>query len=220
MAFRADEAAENGFQSAKNYLIPIEFSQSQRRKSEELLREIVEELGPVVESYPTWHPLVPQDNRRLPSTVPSGNSNYRGLDHSVYFVHGFITCPYQGAENVIESVEQISDNDAFISASRLEENFYSESACPVLVRCNWKHDIVCDKLVPKKIAVPRMIENELPHWRDAEVAEKWDTMRPYLLGKPHGSRSSLFVGQETALAMKKVYMSMVESGMFGPLMMD
>ncbi|EEE37095.1 hypothetical protein RKLH11_931 [Rhodobacteraceae bacterium KLH11] len=41
-----------------------------------------------------------------------------------------------------------------------------------------------------------------------------------MLGEPHGSRSSLFVDQETALAMKKAYMAMVESGMFGPLKMD
>jgi hypothetical protein len=42
-------------------------------------------------------------------------------------------------------------------------------------------------------------------------------MRPYLLGEPHGSRSSLFVGQDTALAMKKIYLAMCESGMFGPV---
>ena len=40
-------------------------------------------------------------------------------------------------------------------------------------------------------------------------------MRPYLLGEPHGSRSSLFVTQDTALAIKKIYVAMVESGMYG-----
>jgi hypothetical protein len=42
-------------------------------------------------------------------------------------------------------------------------------------------------------------------------------MRPYLLGQPHGNRSSLFVTQDTALAIKKIYLAMVESGMFGPV---
>ena len=62
-----------------------------------------------------------------------------------------------------------------------------------------------------------MLEQELPCWRWSERAESWAVMRPYLLGAPHGKRSSLFVDQETALAMKKAYMAMVESGMFGPL---
>ncbi|RWB97233.1 MAG: hypothetical protein EOQ56_22830 [Mesorhizobium sp.] len=56
----------------------------------------------------------------------------------------------------------------------------------------------------------------LPVWRWSSRAENWETMRPYLLGAPRGSRSSLFVNQETALAMKKICMSMAESGMFGP----
>ena len=38
-------------------------------------------------------------------------------------------------------------------------------------------------------------------------------------GRPHGSRSSLFVSQDTALAMKKIYIAMAESGMFGPMKM-
>jgi len=42
-------------------------------------------------------------------------------------------------------------------------------------------------------------------------------MRPYILGDPHGSRSSLFVSQDTALAMKKIYLAMIESGMYGPV---
>jgi hypothetical protein len=62
-----------------------------------------------------------------------------------------------------------------------------------------------------------MIEKELPAWRWAERSETWETMRPYLLGQPHGSRSSLFVTQDTALAIKNVYSAMVESGMFGVL---
>lgn len=73
--------------------------------------------------------------------------------------------------------------------------------------------------MPKKLAVPLMIEKELPAWKWSSRAERWETMRPYLLGAPHGSRSSLFVTQDTALVMKKVYMAMVESGMYGPLKM-
>lgn len=41
-------------------------------------------------------------------------------------------------------------------------------------------------------------------------------MRPYILGSPHGRRSSLFVNQESGQAMKKVWEALIASGMFGP----
>jgi|TARA_Y100000815_G_C13298859_1_gene483801 hypothetical protein len=40
-----------------------------------------------------------------------------------------------------------------------------------------------------------------------------------MLGAPLGSRSSPFVSQDTAFAMKKIYMATAESGMFGPMKM-
>src|SRR5690606_36083864 len=54
--------------------------------------------------------------------------------------------------------------------------------------------------IPKSLAVPLMVENEIKGWKDSALAERWDTMQPYLLGEPHGARSSLFVSQETAIA--------------------
>jgi hypothetical protein len=52
------------------------------------------------------------------------------------------------------------------------------------------------------------------------AAETWDTMRPYFLGRPHGSRSSLFVNQETGQAIKKVWEALTHTDMFGPIMVD
>jgi len=220
MAFRADEAASSGYERTKNYLIPLNFSPEERAKSEDALLDIVDELGPVVEGYPTWHPLVAQHDAENPETTPSERTGYRGLDHTRYFAHGFITCPYSGAENVIDSAECIDHHCATISAEALDVRFYAEGATPVLVRCKWSEPLTLGKLIKKKIAVPLMIEQELPCWRWSTRAERWEVMRPYLLGEPHGSRSSLFVDQETALAMKRAYLAMVESGMFGPLKMD
>jgi hypothetical protein len=42
-------------------------------------------------------------------------------------------------------------------------------------------------------------------------------MQPYLLGAPHGSRSSLFVTQETGQTIKKVWNLLINTGMFGPI---
>jgi len=220
MAFRADEAASSGFERAKKFLVPVTLAPEVRAESERALLEIVDELGPVVEEYPTWHPLVSKHNAQNPETLPSERTGYRGLDHTRYFAHGFITCPYAGAEDVIESAFKIDHHCASITAEELDVSFYAKGAKPVLVKCEWSDSLAPGKLIPKKLAVPLMLEQELPCWRWSSRAERWEVMRPYLLGEPHGSRSSLFVDQETALAMKRAYMVMVESGMFGPLKID
>ncbi|WP_170328960.1 hypothetical protein [Ruegeria arenilitoris] len=220
MAFRADEAAANAYERTKKYLVPVTFSPEVRAESEEALLDIVDEIGPAVEGYPTWHPLVSKHNSRNPETEPNERTGYRGLDHTRYFAHGFVTCPYGGAEQVIDSAFEINHHCASITAEELDVAFYANGAKPVLVKCEWPEPLNPGKQIPKKLAVPLMLEQELPCWRWAERAERWEVMRPYLLGEPHGSRSSLFVDQETALAMKKAYMAMVESGMFGPLKMD
>lgn len=218
MAFRADEAAERGLQKTKNYLVPRQFAPTQREKAEKALQEIVSTLGPAVDGYPTWHPLIANHDARNPETYPSERCGYQGLDHTRYFAHGFITCPYGDGQRIIDSVNELPTLPcATISAERLDAPFYSESATPILVRCEWSEDLEPNLTIPKRWAVPLMLEQELPAWRWAQCGETWETMRPYLLGQPHGNRSSLFVTQDTALAIKNIYFAMSESGMFGPI---
>ena len=218
MAFRADEAAASGYESLKTYLISRHFSPSDRSRSERVLLDIVEKCGPAVESYPTWHPLVRNHDKRDPQTYPNAKCLYKGLDHTQYLAHGFITCPYRDGSDIIESVNRLPRIQcADITAEKLDVKFYNEGTMAILVRCNWSEHLEQGSLVPKKLAVPLMLEQELPCWTWAKRSETWESMRPYLLGQPHGNRSSLFVNQDTALAMKKVYLAMVESGMFGPL---
>lgn len=218
MAFRADEAAASGYEKVKNYLVPRSFTPAQREKAENILDKIAGLCGPAVDAYPSWHPLVAQHNNQHPETYPSEGCGYRGLDHTRYFAHGFVTCPYDDGQRVIDSVRKIDCTPgASITAERLDVTFYNEGTTPILVRCKWHDGLELNHAIPKALAVPLMLEKELPAWRWAERAETWETMRPYLLGEPHGSRSSLFVTQDTALAMKKIYEAMVETGMFGPL---
>ncbi|MGB5235252.1 MAG: hypothetical protein WBN85_08775, partial [Candidatus Macondimonas sp.] len=72
-------------------------------------------------------------------------------------------------------------------------------------------------MIPLSIAMPLILEKEVPCWHWAEVAETWETMRPYFLGRPHGGRSSLFVSQETGQAIKKTWNALIFTGMFGPI---
>lgn len=222
MAFRADEAEITGYEKARRYLVSRELDPATRPAAERALDDMIEQCGPVVEGYPTWHPLVPQHNPQHPVTHPNQvHDGYSGLDHTILFAHGFVSCPYGDGAKVLESVETMSSHRcATITAEALDVVLYSNATTAIFVHCHWDDTFNDRHMVPKRLAVPLMIEQEMRMWRRAEVGERWETMRPYFLGEPHGSRSSLFVTQDTALAMKRTYMSMVESGMFGPLHLD
>lgn len=221
MAFRADEAARVTFEEALRYLIPrdLQVTREERAELKEKLIELCEELGPVVHAYPSWHPLVRNyEDDRSPTTIPSEQCGYRGLDHTVHFANGFITCPYRDPQAVIESVQELPWHPAAeITAERMDLNFYSVNAMPVVVRCRWRKRMGNDGLIPLAIALPLLLEKELPCWTQSQVAETWENMRPYFLGQPYGSRSSLFVSQETGQNIKKIWNALIYTGMFGPI---
>lgn len=224
MAFRADEASRIGYEQAEAYLIPRarDAGEVQRARGKEALADIVSELGPVVAAYPTWHPLVWHHDNRHPITYPDSRCGYQGIDHTVLLAKGFITCPYGDGQQVIDSVAELPLNPAAsIKAERLDVQLYSPDATPVLIKCEWEwlRGTQSDEhgMIPVSTVIPLMLEKELPCWRWAEVAETWETMRPYFLGRPHGSRSSLFVSQETGQAIKNIWNALISTGMFGPI---
>tara|TARA_R110002073_G_scaffold120232_4_gene262055 strand:+ start:661 stop:1368 length:708 start_codon:yes stop_codon:yes gene_type:complete len=218
MAFRADETARSGFESAKNYLIPRGIEVAERKRSEDRLLDIVDEHGPVVSGYPSWHPLVSHHEEHSPTTTPSDRCGYKGLDHTRYFLNAFITCPYGDGQEIIDSVEALPCSSiATINAERLDVQFYHSNATPILVSCDWEKPLADSGMIPASLAIPLMLQKEVPCWEWAMYGETWETMRPYFLGSPHGSRSSLFVDQEVALTMKKIWKLLINTGMFGPI---
>ncbi|CAM4068102.1 hypothetical protein PSWA111526_25855 [Pseudomonas wadenswilerensis] len=220
MAFRADEAARMNLEEVEKYLIPHprDLDQAERTRSKEMLADIVGELGPVVDSYPSWHPLVLHHNDHQPVTIPGADCGYQGLDHTRYFAHGFVTCPYGDGKEVVDSVNAFPWHPAAtITAEILDVTFYNTSATPILVKCEWERPLGEGGTIPLSIAMPLLLEKEVPGWRWADVAETWETMRHYILGSPHGSRSSLFVNQETGQALKKMWEMLINSGMYGPI---
>lgn len=220
MAFRADEAARMNLEEVEKYLIPHprDLDQAERARSKEMLAEIVSEIGPVIDTYPTWHPLVVHHDDRRPATLPGNDCGYQGLDHTRYFANGFITCPYGDGTEVVDSVNRLPSHPAAtITAEILDVKFYNPAATPVLVRCRWERELGPDGMIPLSTAMPLLLEKEVPGWQWAEVAETWETMRHYILGSPHGSRSSLFVNQETGQALKKMWGLLIDSGMYGPI---
>jgi len=218
MAFRADESASSGFESVKNYLIPRSIEAGERERSKDRLLDIVEKYGPVVEGYPSWHPLVTHHDDRCPATVPSDRCGYKGLDHTRSFVNAFITCPYGDGQEILDSVGSLPYSSVVrIKAERLDVQLYQPNANPILVSCDWIKPICLNGMIPASIAIPLLLQKELSCWEEATRGETWETMRSYFLGSPHGSRSSLFVNQETGLTMKKIWNLLIDTGMFGDI---
>ena len=228
MAFRADEAADDGRRRAYRILAP-EFAGLDRevaRLSKETIDHLIEDLGPVVELYPTWHPVVARpwlyaaDNDRLQETIRSPEqAGFAGLDHTVFFTGGFVTCPYGDKwKDVIASVEARPDHPyARLKAFRIPDVLYSPDTAPVVVKCLCHRDLNADETVPFRMAAPLLLQEELRWCLSAEVGETWETMAPYFLGTPRGQVSSLFVNQRTGQAMKKLWNHVSKAGLFGPI---
>ncbi len=219
MPFRADEAARIGHEKIMHDLIPRPgaVTQLQLALAKEVVKKLLEECGPVVDSYPSWHPLVCNSDRRYRSpAIPDKSCGYNGLGFTRYFICGFITCCDGDGDDVINSVASLPSHPvAKITAMRLDDKLYHPATTPILVKCEWLRPLSQDGKIPLSIALPLILERELPCWRWASVAEHWDSMRTDVLGSPHGRLSSLFVTQETGQAIKKVWEALVSSGMFG-----
>lgn len=227
MAFRYDEAALNNYDRAVSYVIPSRRELNEQGRQDCLLafNRMVTELGPVVNAYPSWHPLISSHQQNSPHLLPSETNGYKGLDHLVVFAHGFLACPYSSkdADSIIESVRNLEPHSsARITAQRMFEPFYSRDATAVLVKCEWNPGSLQGHLIKTGTAIPLMLRSELRAYEllgnTAHIAESWETMKPYLLGVPHGGVSSLFVNQETGKAIKGVWKALINTGMYGAIL--
>lgn len=223
MTFRIPESESAGRQRAHAKLLGRNIDADKRDHSRITLDEIIDRFGPVVDGYPIWHPLVAARSHSQSSvTVPSDDCGYRGLDHTILLRNAIITCPYNEGKDVFESVERISQSEfldgvANVSADPIEAQLYHRSAHPILIRCDWQTQMASDGTIPAAVAVPLLLEREVPNWRHSVVGETWGTMSRYLLGQPSGSRSSLFVNQKTGQTIKTIWKLLNETGMYGPI---
>lgn len=217
MAFRSNEAAEMGFQHAWRYLVGT-LPQENRQDATQSLEKIVLRYGPVVNSYPEWHPFVCHDRAK---DAGYGNRFFRGFEHFVLLRNAVITClkeeRVQEVKNSIAFFENGIDNDAEILCEQLSVKFFNRDSTALLITCNWKKWAENVSIfIPKKVAVARLLETELPCRHIGNQVESWNYMRPHFLGCPHGSKSSLFVEEETGQAMKTIWTSLVDLGVFNP----
>jgi hypothetical protein len=181
-----------------------------------VVEQLIAELGNATDGYPDWHPILtspPRDSTEHRSSLQEIEA-YRGLDHTIEFVRGFVTCPYsdEAADRLVSAVNAAPN----LEARRLSEPLYSDQAYPVVVAA-WNVELEADGTIRSRDALRWFVSLSASEAADAQVAETWWNIRSYILGSPHGSRSSLFVNQHTGAHMRKILEAMNESGMFGPI---
>lgn len=238
MAFRANEEAAKGLAQARQYYI-YSLPPELREDADSALLRLIEEYGPVVDSYPAWHPFICHTitEKNLIGKQPMFNSPlFEGADRrTICLRNAFITVipsektaaklvaqvmpPYHSEE--YKSHVFRKERDACIEAEILDTKFYREDRTAVLVTCRWldEEGVFSKSLeIPKNAALGKMLETELIARHVSDLSEPWVAMRYHLLGAPHGSRSSLFVDEKVGQDIKNVFIAISEKAeMFGPL---
>jgi len=215
ISFRANDAARAGRDEAVHYYSRGFKTPQERAAVATFIDKTIEEFGPIVSGYPSWHPFVedssvPHPRGAFPRTDPVG---FEGLDHTIYFRNAFLTAPYGGAQRVIDSIKK--ERCEIWAEEITGVPLYYYNTTPVLVKCMGM-PTEADGTFSKRFALGKMLTDQLSAWDWAECGETWDDMRRYILGSPCGSRSSLFVNQETGSALKEVFELLNKHELFGP----
>ena len=181
-----------------------------------LLRSLKPKLGNAIDTYPDWHPLLTLPERTGASHIFSLSQLdvYEGIKHTIQFVRGFITCPY--SEETADRLVSAINNVPGLSADRLEQPLYSDSTYPVVVVAD-EVFLEADGTIRSRDALAWFTQLLVKDARTAQVGETWWNIHSYALGRPNGSRSSLFVNQYTGSHMRKILDATNNSGMFGPI---
>lgn len=213
MEFRSPTVATQQNAAAITYLTKSLRDPSAGRA---VVEQLITELGNATDGYPDWHPILtspPRDSSEHRSSLEQIDL-YEGRDHTIQFVRGFVTCPYseEAADRLVNAVNSAPN----LEARRLSEPLYSDQAYPVVVAA-WNVELEADGTIRSRDALRWFVSLSAGEAADAQVAETWWNIRSYILGSPHGSRSSLFVNQHTGAHMRKILEAMNESGMFGPI---
>lgn len=185
-------------------------------KGQQALEIAMLELGNAVDKYPDWHPILTIPTKGALQRVSSLSQvdAYASLDHTLEFVRGFITCPYteDAARKIVGTVNKV----AGLHAYQLDTPLYADNAYPVVVSAN-DVELEADGTIRSRDALIWFIEQTTKEAWDSQVAETWWNIRSLILGRPHGSRSSLFVNQHTGVHMRKILEALNNSSMFGPI---
>lgn len=221
MAFRANEAVIENRKNAERYLLSNlkDLSKDQRDESRLYLHNLMNKMGPVIDAYPIWHPLLVNKLNWTFYRNPHKENGYLKIDHNVYFTNGFITCPYNKASNygqdVIDAVNSLPVfNGIKITANKLPVTLYDSDTTAILIECEWDYSVDDEGNIQWESIAPLLLSTALEiHHKRMKSFSIDEMMDEYLLGKPCGKRSSLFVGQDTGLRIGKMWKLILDSQM-------
>lgn len=221
MAFRANEAAIENRKNAERYLLSNlkQLSKPEFDASREYLKDLMDRMGPVIDEYPIWHPLLVNKSNWMFYRSPHPQNGYLKIDHNVYFRNGFITCPYNEASNygqdVIDAVNSLPViNGVKITAKKLPVTLYNLGTTAILIESEWDYSIDIEGNISLETITPLLLSTALDIYKEGSKSFSIEEMMAdYLLGKPCGKRSSLFVGQDTGLRINKMWKFIIDSQM-------
>lgn len=223
MPFRSNESAEAGLTRAIQYLARSsmrDMSKTEMENAEEYLRNVVHEIGPVVDSYPNWHPFVRHFCSSLHDylhNIPRNDQGFQGLDHTIFFSHGLITCPYveDSVNKLFQSVDLMNKKfDLSLECSRIDVNLYNKQVFPVLIKSDKCYELETDLTIKKTSAVKMFCQLLVDTIGCSYSTFDWKDFSPCILGTPSGGRSSLFVNEETGQTLKSIFTLLVKQKVF------
>lgn len=195
MIFRANEEKERGAEWAVKYMSDRE-NPATHPSAKDAVLEIIKEHGPVVQSFPIWHPL-----RKWVDQKTSGKP-FPDFDHVVHLQRGFITCPYTNGKELQSAVADRQRAGEPIHIRKLEAPFYQKKTTRWLVHI--EPPLEEDGTLEREAVLGWLLKTY-----EAQVAWNepgtWEDFSDELLGTPCGKRSSLFVNQKTGQAIKEVW---------------
>ena len=211
MEFRYPTAAAEENTLALKYLTK---NLKDPNKGKEEFERLVSELGNSIDHYPDWHPILTIPLSAYNKSSRTLNDLYDHIDHTRLFVRGFVTCPYSedNAKKLVNDINLLNDLRAYPTDIAL----YSDSAYSVVVEAT-EIELEADGTIRSRDALAWYTQDLVKNARAADVAETWWNLRSCLLGRPHGSRSSLLVNQFTGGHMRKILEALNASGMYGPI---
>ena len=221
MAFRFTESINDGLSRAIRELARIPESGMTKVEicdAENYLKNIVTQIGPVVNGYPVWHPLVSHNCSSLQDFIhikPSNEQYFNGLDHTVFFAHGLISCPYrkESVNALIQSIENLNNQFGYsIEWSNIPFKLYNNEVIPILVRTDNCYELDNDLTISKKSAIKLFLTKMMESLECRYPSSNWHDFAPCILGTPSGGRSSLFVNQNTGQALKTIFTMFVKQG--------
>lgn len=185
-----------------------------KEAAEEQMELLFEELGNSVVEYPQWHPILTLATPKSESAsyrCTTRTTTYTGIDHTVLFSKGFVTCPYNDAtaQTIINETNKIRG----LFSYKLNTPLYENCAFPVVVTCDWQLEE--DGTLEQRKCLIAFVELMSEYAHREGVREHWDGCRDLFIGVPYSKVSSSCVSKETGMKMRKILKTLNETGMMG-----